>query len=179
MSKLLIPVTPRDHVRGPANAPLTLVEYGDIQCAHCALVHPIVAEIAGELSDTLQVVFRHFPLSQVHPQAQQAAEALEAAGCQGRFWEMLDLLYQDNTSLDKDSLARCAKKARVDMKQFARELDGQVYKDRVRADFLSGVRSGVSGTPTFFINGEQYTGAYEFDALVAALLKASRRPAGS
>jgi protein-disulfide isomerase len=175
MTNLLIPVSPRDHARGPANANLTLVEYGDLECPHCALVHPVIAEIAGELKDSLRVVFRHFPLTQLHPHAQQAAEALEAAGCQGRFWEMLDLLYQDNARLDKDTLSRYAKKARVDMKQFTRELDGQVYKDRVRADFLSGVRSGVSGTPTFFINGEKYTGAYEFDTLVAALLKASRR----
>jgi protein-disulfide isomerase len=122
----LLPVSSRDHARGPADAGLTLVEYGDLECAHCALVHPIVSEIAGELKDSLQVVFRHFPLATVHPNAQQAAEALEAAGCQGRFWEMLDLVYQDNAKLDKDALCRSAKKARIDVKQFTRELEGGV-----------------------------------------------------
>ena len=175
MTKLLIPVSPRDHSRGPENAPLTMVTYGDLQCAHCALVQPIVGEIAMELKDSLRMVFRHFPMPSVHPFAQQAAEALEAAGSQGRFWEMLPLIFQDNANLSRDSLCRSAKKAGVNLKQFTRELDAQVYKDRVRADFLGGVRSGVVGTPTFFINGEKYTGAYEFDALVAAFLKASRK----
>ena len=175
MANMLVTISPRDHVRGPQNAALTLVAYGDLECPHCRLVQPIIIEVAGELKDTLRMAFRHFPVSQMHPHAQQAAEALEAAGSQGKFWEMMELIYQDNARLDRDSLCRSAKKAGVNVKQFSRELDGQVYRDRVRADYLSGLRAGVVGTPTLFINGEKYTGAYEFDALVAAFLKASRR----
>lgn len=175
MANMLVAVSPRDHVRGPQNASLTLVAYGDLECPHCRLVQPIISEVAGELKDSLRMVFRHFPVSQRHPHAQKAAEALEAAGSQGKFWEMMELVYQDNARLDRDSLCRSAKKAGVNLKQFARELDEEVYRDRVRADYLSGVRAGVIGTPTLFINGEKYTGAYEFDALVAAFLKASRR----
>jgi formate-nitrite transporter family protein len=175
MPNMLVPVSQRDHARGPENAALTLVAYGDLECPHCRLVQPIVSEVAGELRDSLRMVFRHFPVSDRHPHAQQAAEALEAAGSQGRFWEMMELVYQESARLDRDSLCRAAKKAGVNLKQFTRELDGQVYRDRVRADYLSGVRAGVIGTPTLFINGEKYAGAYEFDALVAAFLKASRR----
>ena len=175
MANMLVPVSPRDHARGPENAALTLVAYGDLECPHCRLVQPIVSEVAGELRDSLRMVFRHFPVSDRHPHAQLAAEALEAAGSQGKFWEMMELMYQDSAKLDRDSLCRAAKKAGVNLKQFTRELDGQVYRDRVRADYLSGLRAGVIGTPTFFINGEKYTGAYEFDALVAAFLKASRQ----
>ena len=174
MPQLVVPVSPRDHGRGHPGASLNLVEYGDLQCPHCALVHPLVAEIAQELTDSLRIVFRHFPLTQIHPRSQRAAEAAEAAGAQGKFWEMVDLLYANHEDLADESLARYAKKAKLDMKQFARDMEGQTYKDRVRADFLGGVRSGVNGTPTFFINGERYNGAFDFDALVAALLRASR-----
>lgn len=175
MANLLLPISSRDHARGPENAPLTLVAYGDLQCPHCRLVQPIIIEVAGELKDSLRMAFRHFPVTQHHPNAQLAAEALEAAGCQGKFWEMMALVYQDDARLDRDALCRMAKKAGVNLKQFTRDLDGQFYRDRVRADYLSGVRAGVTGTPTIFINGERYTGAYEFDALVAAFLIASRK----
>lgn len=175
MANLLIPVSARDHTRGPETARLTLIAYGDLQCPHCRLVQPIVTEVAEELKDSLLMAFRHYPVSELHPHAQLAAEALEAAGNQGKFWEMMELVYQDGARLDRDALCRSAKKAGVNLKQFIRDLDGQVYRDRVRADYLSGVRAGVKGTPTFFINGERYTGAYEFDALVAAFLNASRK----
>ena len=179
MTRLLVPISQRDHIKGPASASLSLVQYGDLQCPHCALVYPVIEEISQELSDSLQVVFRHFPLAQMHPRAQEAAEALEAAGAQGKFWELLDLLYLNNEQLDFDGLCRFAKKVRLDLKRFTRELETRVHKDRVRADFLSGVRSGVAGTPTLFINGEKYTGGYDFDAIVAALLTASRKEAPS
>jgi formate-nitrite transporter family protein len=174
MAKLEIPVSAHDHAQGPADAPLSLVEYGDFQCPHCALAHPQVAEIAHELRDSLRVVFRHFPLVRVHPLAERAAEAAEAAAAQGRFWEMVALLYRNQDELDDDSLVRYARKANLDTKRFRKELDAGVHAPRVRADFLGGVRSGVNGTPTFFINGERYEGTLHFDALVAALLKASR-----
>jgi protein-disulfide isomerase len=175
MANLLVPISSRDHALGPENAPLTLVAYGDLQCPHCRLVQPIITEVAGELKDSLRMAFRHFPITQNHPYAQLAAEALEAAGSQGKFWEMMELIYRDDAPMDRDALCRTAKKAGVNLKQFTRDLDGEVYRDRVRADYLSGVRAGVKGTPTIFINGERYTGAYEFDALVTAFLLASRR----
>jgi formate-nitrite transporter family protein len=171
-SSLVVPVTERDHVKGPARAPITLVEYGDLECPHCALAHPIVHDLADQLGDTLRVVFRHFPLD-VHPHAQAAAEATEAAGEQGKFWEMLDLLYQNAAALPED-YTKLAKKVGLDGGRFKRDMERRAYRDRVRADFLGGVRSGVRGTPTLFMNGEPYRGRFEYDAIVSALLRVSR-----
>jgi len=176
-SRLAVPVSARDHAMGPPDARLTLVVYGDLQCPHCAEAHPRVVEIADELSDSLLVVFRHFPLNDVHPRAQRAAEAAEAAASQGRFWQMVGLLYANQEQLDDESLIRYAKKAGVDSRRFRKELESGVHAARVRADYLAGVRSGVQGTPTFFINGVCHSGTLDFEGLVAALLSASR-PAG-
>jgi len=174
MADLVVPVSAHDHIRGPANAPLTLVQYADFQCPHCAAAYPEVAAIANELSDSLRLVLRHFPLSQVHPQAQRAAEAAEAAAGHGRFWEMASLLYENQEELDDHSLGRYARKAGLDLKRFRKELSSGVHAPRVRADYLGGVRSGVNGTPTFFINGKRYEGPFKSEALVAALLNESR-----
>ena len=175
MAKLVIPISARDHAQGALDAPLTVVQYGDFQCPHCALAYQDVSEIANELRDSLRFVFRHFPLTQIHPQAQRAAEAAEAAANQARFWEMAALLYENQEQLDNDSLARYARKANLDSKRFKKELSSGVHATRIRADFLGGVRSGVNGTPTFFINGERYEGMFNSAAFVAALLKESRR----
>jgi protein-disulfide isomerase len=156
------------------DASLTLVQYGDFQCPHCARVHPMLIEIADELRDSLRLVFRHFPLSEVHPLAQRSAEAAEAAASQGRFWQMAAKLYENQEKLDDDALTGYAKKADLDIKRFKKELISGVHAARVRADYLGGVRSGVKGTPTFFINGERYQGPHESGPLVAALLTASR-----
>jgi protein-disulfide isomerase len=172
---LLIPVSPRDHSRGPAGASLVLVQYADFQCPHCALLHPVLEEIRRELKDSLRTVYRHFPLSQVHPQARMAAQAAEAAASQGKFWDMADLLHENHEELDDEALRTYAKKLRLSMKQFTGEMESGVHEARVRADFLGGVRSGVNGTPTFFINGERHEGALTFDAMVTALLTASRK----
>ncbi len=174
MADLVVPVSAHDHIRGPANAPLTLVQYADFQCPHCAAAYPEVAAIANELSDSLRLVLRHFPLSQVHPQAQRAAEAAEAAAGHGRFWEMASLLYENQEELDDHSLGRYARKAGLDLKRFRKELSSGVHAARVRADYLGGIRSGVNGTPTFFINGKRYEGPFKSEALVAALLNESR-----
>ena len=174
MANLIVPVSAHDHIRGPVDAPLTLVQYGDFQCPHCAAAYPEVAEIANELSDSLRLVFRHFPLAEVHPQAQRAAEAAEAAASQGRFWEIAPLLYENQDQLDDHSLGRYAKKAGVDLKRFRKELSSGVHAARIRADYLGGVRSGVNGTPTFFINGKRYEGMFKSEAFVAALLNESR-----
>ena len=174
MCPLVVPVTTRDHVSGPAESSLTMVEYGDIECPHCALAHPIVRGIRDRLKDSLRFVFRHFPMTRIHPLAQKAAEAAEAAAAQGKFWEMLDVLYDNRDRLEDEALVKHAKKLGLDGKQFRKELEGGVYADRVRADMLGGVRSGVNGTPTFFINGVRHDGSWEFEPLVAALVKAGK-----
>jgi protein-disulfide isomerase len=174
MATLVIPVSTHDHARGPPDGPLTLVFYGDFQCPHCAQAYQDAGQIANELRDALRLVFRHFPLNELHPRAQRAAEAAEAAASQGRFWEVADLLYGNQKELDDNSLARYAKKANVDPRRFKKELSSGIHAARVRADFLGGVRSGVKGTPTFFINGKRYEGMFKLDAFVAALLKESR-----
>jgi protein-disulfide isomerase len=175
MPGLMIPVSPRDHSRGSAGASLVLVQYADFQCPHCALLHPVLEEIRRELKDSLRIVYRHFPLSQVHPRAQPAALAAEAADSQGKFWDMADLLHENHEELDDESVQRYAKRLKLSMKQFNSEIGSAVHEARVRADFLGGVRSGVNGTPTFFINGQRHEGALTFDAIVCALLNASRK----
>jgi len=167
--RLLLPVGPRDHIQGPANAPVTLVEYGDFECPYCGAAHPIIKKTQEIMRDDLRFVFRHFPLTQVHPHAQAAAEAAEAAGSQGQFWEMHDLLYENQPRLDALHLVRYAEERGLDTVRFVRELKEGVYQGRVREDFMSGVRSGVNGTPAFFINGIRYDDSWELEPLVAAL----------
>jgi protein-disulfide isomerase len=135
---------------------------------------PLALEIAAELGDSLAFAFRHFPLTQMHPLAERAAQAAEAAASQGRFWEMAAALYERHEKLDDRRLIRCAEKADLKIKRFKKEMDSGVHAPRIRADYLGGVRSGVKGTPTFFINGQLYQGAHESGALVGALLEASK-----
>jgi protein-disulfide isomerase len=166
---LSVPVNQRDHVRGPETAPVTLVEYGDFECPYCAAAHVILKEVQATMGDQLRLVFRHFPLTQIHPHAEPAAEASEAAGAQGQFWEMHDLLYENQPRLDPPHLLMYAEELGLDVERFARELEEGAYRERVRGDFLSGVRSGVNGTPAFFINGVRYDGSWDIEPLVEAL----------
>ena len=177
MAALAIPVTAHDHLRGPAEARLTLVLYGDFQCPHCALFHPCLEEAAHELRDLLQVAYRHFPLADIHPRAPRAAEAAEADASQERFWEMTSLLYANHERLDDDSLVRYAKKLNLDPRRFRKELGSGVHAPRVRSDYLGGLRSGVKGTPMMFINGEPYMGKLDLGDLVGTLLTVARRTA--
>lgn len=161
-SKLIPPVGKRDHATGPPDAPLTLVEYGDYQCPHCGAAYPIVEEIIDRLGDRLRFAYRHFPLSQIHPYAEPAAEAAEAAGAQGRFWEMHDLLFRNQQTLEDDRhFLLFAEQLGLDVERFSSELLQHAHHGRVREDFLSGVKSGVNGTPTFFINGVRYDGPWQ------------------
>ena len=169
---LTVPVSERDHIRGPDDAPVTLVEYADFQCPYCGDFYPVVRRILNRLGTRVRFVFRHFPLTEQHPLAQQAAEASEAAGAQGQFWEMYDLLYQHQDALIRANLIEYAEKLELDVERFADELDRGVYEDRVRADFQSAIRSDANATPTFFIDGERYDGAYEFDPLLDAIADA-------
>jgi protein-disulfide isomerase len=168
-AKLTVPVSNRDHVQGPETAPVTLVEYGDFECPHCAAAHVIVKKVQEIMADQLRFVFRHFPLTQIHPHAEPAAEASEAAGAQGQFWEMHDVLYENQPMLDSLHLVRFAQELGLDGTRFVRELESRIYRERVRGDFLSGVTSGVNGTPAFFINGVRYDGSWDIEPLVEAL----------
>jgi protein-disulfide isomerase len=169
MSTLTLAVGKRDHAQGPANAPVTLVEYGDYQCPSCGAAYPIVKALRRRLGDGLRFVFRNFPLERVHPHAEDAAEAAEAAGAQGKFWEMHDFLFENQDELDLPSLMSYAREAQVDTERWALDMETRAFTARVKEDFLSGVRSGVNGTPTFFINGHRHDGPFDEDALLAAL----------
>jgi protein-disulfide isomerase len=173
-SKLTLPVGERDHIRGPASAPVTLVEYGDYECPYCGLANPIVDEIRRELGDGLRFVFRNFPLSEVHPHSEHAAEIAEAAGMHHKFWEMHDMLYAHQQALDDQHLAEYLARLGVPTPEVKLALVQHAYRDRVREDFMSGVRSGVNGTPTFFINGLRHDGSYERNELLAAIAEAAR-----
>jgi protein-disulfide isomerase len=172
-ARLAIPVTARDHVQGPKTAPVTLVEYGDFECPYCAAAHVIVKKVRQIMGDQLRFVFRHFPLTQIHPHAESAAEASEAAGAQDQFWKMHDLLYENQPLLDPPHLVMFAEELHLDLKRFARELEEGIYRERVREDFLSGVRSGVNGTPAFFINDLRYDGSWDIEPLTEALESAA------
>jgi protein-disulfide isomerase len=156
-------------MRGPADAPVTLVEYGDFECPHCGQAHLVVDQIEGLLGDSLCLVFRHFPLSTVHPHAQMAAEAAEAAGAQQRFWEMHDVLFENQHALDEVHLVQYAEMIGLDLQRFVRDLEEDRFAAKVREDFLSGVHSGVNGTPTFFINGVRHNGGYDLHSLLAGI----------
>ena len=166
---LTLPVGKRDHIRGPADAAVTLVEYGDYECPHCGRAYPIVKTIQKQLGPKLRFVFRNFPLRESHPHAEQAAEAAEAAGAQGKFWEMHDRLFERQFALDGEYLIEYAGDLGLDVARFRTELSSGAYAPRVREDFRSGVTSGVNGTPTFFINGVRYDDSWEFEPLLAAL----------
>jgi protein-disulfide isomerase len=166
---LVAPVSARDHVQGPADAPVTLVEYGDYQCPYCGAAHPIVKALQRELGDNLRFAFRHFPLATIHEYAEGAAEAAEAAGAQGKFWQMHDTLFENQQALDFESLVGYAEEVGLNVERFATELENHVYAPRVREDFISGIRSGVNGTPTFFIHGVRHEGSFDFETMLEAI----------
>lgn len=163
----------RDHIRGAANAPLVVVEYGDYECPHCGAAHLVMKELLARLGEELQYIFRHFPLTTVHPHAEPAAEAAEAAGAQGKFWAMHDVLFSNQERLTGPDLLGYAKLLGLDVERFALELAASAYTAKVREDFMSGVRSSVNGTPTFFINGLRHDGGWDLPSFVLALRKAA------
>jgi protein-disulfide isomerase len=172
---LTLDVGERDHIAGSPRAKIVLVEYGDYQCPYCGAAYPIVKKIRKELGSRLAFVFRNFPLTNVHPHAEWAAETAEAAGAQGKFWEMHDTLFEHQDSLgDEAFFAPYEKKLKLDLSKLEREVAEHVSSPRIREDYMSGIRSGVNGTPTFFINGVRYDGYPEFRPLVAALEAAEK-----
>jgi len=178
--RLTLPVGDRDHSQGSDGAPLILVEYGDYQCPYCGAAYPVVKRVQKELGNRLRFVFRNFPLTNSHPRALWAAETAEAAASQGKFWAMHDYLFENQRFLDDEAyFAKYETKIKLDAMQLAREVAAGTHTPRIEEDYRSGIRSGVNGTPTFFINGIRYDGDPEFESIVGALQeaqKASRRP---
>jgi protein-disulfide isomerase len=166
------PLSAHDHIQGSSDADIVLVEYGDYECPYCGAAYPVVKELQHRLKGKLSFVFRNFPLANAHPHAEIAAEAAEAAAAQGKFWEMHDALYENQSALEPENLAAYASALGLDMRRFAKEMDEHIYASRVREDFHSGVRSGVNGTPSFFINGVLYQGAYDLRSMLLALKEA-------
>jgi protein-disulfide isomerase len=170
-ARLVVPVSQRDHIQGPMKAPMTLVDYGDYECPACGAAYPIVKAIQESLAKRLCFVFRNFPLTTIHPHSEHAAEAAEAAGAQGKFWEMHDIIYENQDALEDEDLAEYAEELGLDAPRLISEVLAEAYGRRIREDFTSGVRSGVNGTPTFFINDIRYEGSYDFESLLAALIE--------
>ena len=166
---LTLPDAKRDHVSGSANGSIKLLEYGDYECPFCADAQPMVKEIQRRLGNKLLFAFRHFPLINIHPHSEHAAEAAEAAGAQENFWGMHDLLYENQGALEDENLVEYAGKLGLDETRLIREVTSSVYALRIREDFKRGVRGGVNGTPTLFINGERYDGVRDLKHLLDAL----------
>lgn len=155
------PVSPQDHIYGQPDAVIELLEYGDFQCPYCGRAFPIVKRIQEALGEHLKFVFRNFPLTKIHPLAKTAALATEAAGKQGKYWEMHHMIFENQRRIFKTALLEYASHIDLNLLQFELDLDNVALIDKVESDFESGLRSGVNATPTFFINGEKYTGNWE------------------
>jgi NhaA family Na+:H+ antiporter len=166
---LSLAVTERDHAIGPPDAPVTLVEYGDYECPDCGNAFPEIKRLIAELGSRLRFVFRNYPLYSIHPHAGVAAMAAEAADAQGKFWEMHDLLYRNQKNLADVEIGRLALRAGLEIYQFDADLGSERFARRVSEDFESGQQSGVTGTPTFFINGVRYVGEKDYASLRAAI----------
>jgi protein-disulfide isomerase len=175
-----MPITPgRDHMIGPIDAPVALLEYGDFECPFCGTAYPIVEALRDTMGDEMMFSYRHFPITTAHRYAWQAAEASEAAASQGQFWPYHHLLFEDQAHLEVPDLIARAQAVGLDVDRFEQELAGHVHAAHVQDDFLSGVRSGVHGTPTFFVNGMRYDGPASYDAMLQALQAELARRAAS
>jgi protein-disulfide isomerase len=178
-SALTPPVSDRDHAQGEARAKVTLVEYGDYECPYCGSAYPIVRKLQDEMGKQLRFVFRNFPLRQAHPHALHAAIAAEAVGAHGddAFWRMHDALYEHQDALEDEDLVSYAEALGAPASEILDAFAGGEVANRVRSDFRSGVRSGVNGTPTFFVNGERYDGDWsDVDEFASALTAGSPSP---
>jgi len=164
-------ISSNDQTQGNSSAPLVLVEYGDYECPHCGAAYPIVKKLQKHFADKLLFVFRNFPLSEMHPHAFAAACAAEAAGLQNKFWPMHDLIFENQQNLSTTQLLNYAGSIDADVQQLAADMYSKGISEKVEGDVESGARSGVNGTPTFFINGKRHDGYYEFEVLKHALAK--------
>lgn len=174
MATLKIPVSSSDHIQGADKPAIVLVEYGDYQCPYCGMAYPVVKMLQKHYEKQLALVFRNFPLSQIHPLAEPAAEAAEFAAVQGSFWQMHDLLFENQAQLSLPFLLELGQKLGLPSEPLELAIANRKYEQKIKDDFLGGVRSGVNGTPTFFINDQRYDGRVRFEELVLtidALLK--------
>jgi len=171
---LKLSVAERDHVRGPTRAPVTLVEYGDFQCPFCGRAYWVLENLEARFPRDLRFVYRHFPLAEIHPLALPAAEAAEAAGSQGKFWEMHGTLFRNQPNFEPEDLIRYATDLDLYIDAFINDLETHRHLPKIREDFMGGVRSGVNGTPCLFINGERFNGPVE-EQLLARAIDAARR----
>ena len=169
MSTLKPTVSAEDHILGSINAPVILAEYGDFGCPHCAIAHVFIKKLLVKFKDQIAFVFRHFPLTKVHQYATIAAISSEAAANQGKFWEMHDMILENQSKLSDSRLLRFAKQLDLDIKSFQRDIKDEKLSAKVEAQFESGIRSGVNGTPSLYINGTKYNGAYDLDSLSSAI----------
>jgi protein-disulfide isomerase len=172
MNRLLVPVNANDHIQGTADAEWTLVEYGDYQCPVCGQAYPIVKQLQEHLGDQLLFVFRNFPLREIHPNAEHAAEAAEFAAAYGSFWKMHDVLFENQEFLEDEVLIGLAGRIGLSASKLRRSLASEIYRGRIDLDFRGGIRSGVNGTPTFFINGLRHDRGFGFETLLRAFAEA-------
>lgn len=172
VSRLRPPVTEDDHIRGPVDAPVTLVEYADFQCPHSQAAHPNLAEVLRQRTGRVRLIFRHFPLSNVHPYAEIAAETAEAAADRGAFWGLHDWLFEHEDQLDPVHLALGAEQVGLPVEEVAEEVNAHARLDRIQRDFIGGIYSGVDRTPTLFVNGVRHDRGYAVADLLAAVDKA-------
>jgi protein-disulfide isomerase len=168
---LLLPIQPDDHVQGASTASLTLVEYGDYQCPPCGELFVTIRELHQKLMDDVRIVYRHYPLSGSHPLAQMAAEAAEAAGAQGKFWEMHELLFDHQTAMSEKVFEGYGEQLALDVDRFRKELKDRTFEARVREDFKRGVANGVYGTPGLFVNGVRHNGSFNAQSILDAAEK--------
>ena len=173
MATLKIPVGEQDHAKGPEDAEVTLVEYGDFECPFCGGAYPIVKEVQEYFGDRLRFVFRNFPLRELHPHAAVAAQTAEFAGAHGKYWPMHDLLFENQGRFGDEFFFALAEELKLSGELLGKALDEGTFEARVVSDFRGGVRSGVNGTPTFFINGQRHDGSYHLDVLIAAIENAA------
>lgn len=162
-------ISSRDHVRGPASAMVTLLEYGDYKCARCNEARLVVRRLEADLGDQMRFAFRNYPLSSLDVHSRHAAEAAEASGAQNKFWEMHELLFNQQHALSDKHLRVYATQCGLDMERFNRDMASHTFDVRVREDILSGDQNGVSDTPTFFINDHRHPGPYDYDTLLSAV----------
>ena len=174
MPALKNPVVEADHIQGSLDAPAVLVEYGDFECPHCRMAHAVVHRLQHHFGERLCFVFRNFPLTRIHPFAETAAESAEFAAANGKFWEMHDSLFKHQDQFGSGLFARLATELGLDGAELDAAIESSAYTQRVHTDFVGGVRSGVNGTPTFFLNGERHDGGAEYDLLRDAIEAAIR-----
>jgi protein-disulfide isomerase len=177
LAQLTPPVSKTDHVKGPNKAAVELVEYGDYQCPHCGAAHPVVKAIEKAYGKDLKFVFRNFPLSESHPYAEVAAMAAEAADRQDKFWQMHDMIFEHQRELSPDSLLVFAKSLKMNVAKLKKDMEDEKIAEKIELDFESGVRSGVNGTPGFFINGDRYNGFYDFKSMADTIETLIKRAA--